>query len=108
MHARMTRYEGAAADAIEENLKAKKGVLPTEFGQTEGMKGVLFLVDQERGTVVVISLWRDEEAMRASEDEATRVRKEVTRPGETASVERYEVAVLSVEQAGQVGEPPAA
>ena len=44
----------------------------------------------------------DEEAMRGSEDEATRVREEVTSPGETASVERYEVALLSVEQAGQV------
>ena len=103
MHARMTRYEGAAIDAIEENLEAKKGVLPTEFGQTEGMKGALFLVDRQRGTVVVISLWRDDEALRASEDEATRVREEVTSAGETASVERYEVALLSVEQAGQVG-----
>jgi hypothetical protein len=98
----MTRYEGTAPDAIEENLQAKKGVLPTEFGQTEGMKGVVFLVDRESGTVVVISLWQDEEALRGSEDEATRVRKEVTSPGETALVERYEVALLSVEQAGQV------
>ena len=57
MHARMTRYEGAAPDAIEENLQAKKGVLPTEFGQTEGMKGIVFLVDRQGGTVVVISLW---------------------------------------------------
>jgi heme-degrading monooxygenase HmoA len=100
MHARMTRYEGGAPQAIEETLQAKRGVLPTEFGQTEGMKGVVFLVDRQGGTVVVISLWQDEEAMRASEDEATRVREEVTGPGETASVERYEVAHLSVEQAG--------
>jgi heme-degrading monooxygenase HmoA len=103
MHARMTRYEGAASDAIEQALQAKKGVLPTEFGQTEGMKGAVFLVDRERGTVVVISLWRDAQAMRASEDEATRVRDEVTGPDETASVERYEVALLSVEQAGEIG-----
>jgi heme-degrading monooxygenase HmoA len=96
----MTRYEGGAPQAIEETLEAKKGVLPTEFGQTEGMKGVVFLVDRQGGTVVVISLWQDEEAMRASEDEATRVREEVTGPGETASVERYEVAHLGVEQAG--------
>lgn len=100
MHARMTRYEGAAPDATEESLEAKKGVMPTEFGQTEGMKGAVFLVDRQRGTVIVISLWRDEEAMRASEDEATRVREEVTGPGEKASVERYEVAQLAVEQAG--------
>ena len=103
MHARVTRYEGGAPAAIEETLEKKKGVLPTEFGQTEGMKGAVFLVDRQTGTVLVISLWQGEEAMRASEDEATRVREEVTGPDETASVERYEVALLSVEQAGSVG-----
>jgi len=102
MHARMTRYEGAAPDAIEDALQAKKGVLPTEFGQTEGMKGAMFLIDRQSGTIVVVSLWQDEEAMRASEDEATRVREEVTGPGETASVERWEVALLNVEQAGEL------
>jgi hypothetical protein len=102
MHARMTRYEGAAPDAIEDTLEAKKGVLPTEFGQTEGMKGAVFLIDRKSGAIVVISLWQDEEAMRASESEATRVREEVTGPGETASVERWEVALLNVEQAGEL------
>ena len=103
MHARMTRYQGAAPEAIEVTLRTKKGILPTEFGQTEGMKGAIFLIDRHSGTAVVISLWQDEDAMRASEDEATRVREEVTGTGETASVERYEVALLSVEQAGEVG-----
>jgi len=28
MHARMTRYEGGAPEAMEETLQAKKGVLP--------------------------------------------------------------------------------
>jgi hypothetical protein len=99
----MTRYEGAAPEAIDDTLQAKKGVLPTDFGQTEGMKGAMFLIDRQSGSIVIISLWQDEEAMRASEDEATRVREEVMDPGETASVERYEVALLSVEQAGEVG-----
>jgi heme-degrading monooxygenase HmoA len=101
MHARMTRYEGGAPEEIEANLQEKKGVLPTEFGQTEGMKGVVFLADRQSGSVLVISLWQDEEAMRASEESATRVREEVTRPGETAAVERFDVALLSVEQAGE-------
>jgi hypothetical protein len=100
MHARVTRYEGAAPETIEETLETKKRVLPTEFGQTEGMKGTVFLVDRQSGTVLVISLWEGEKEMRASESEATRVREEVTGPDETASVERYEVALLSVEQAG--------
>ena len=99
MHARVTRYEGADPDAMAETVEKKKGVLPTEFGQTEGMKGAVFLTDRRSGTILVISLWQDEEAMGRSEDEATRVREEVTAPGETASVERYEVALLSVEQA---------
>lgn len=103
MHARVTRYEGAAPEAIDEALEAKKHVLPTEFGQTEGMTGAMFLVDRESGTIVVVSLWRGEEELRSSEDDATRVREEVTGPGETASVERYEVALLNVVEAGQVG-----
>lgn len=103
MHARVTRYEGAAPEAIDEALEAKKHVLPTEFGQTEGMMGAMFLVDRESGTIVVVSLWRGEDELRSSEDDATRVREEVTGPGETASVERYEVALLNVVEAGQVG-----
>jgi hypothetical protein len=99
----MTRYEGGAPEDIEANLEAKKGVLPTEFGQTEGMKGALFLVDRETGGVIVISLWGDEKALRASEEWATRVREKVMRPDETVAVDRYEVALLSVEQAGTVG-----
>ncbi len=102
MHARMTRYEGAAPDAIEDTLRTKKRVLPSELGQTEGMKGIVFLADRGSGTVVVISLWEDEAALQASEGHAERVREMVTGPGETASVERCEVALLAVEQAGRV------
>lgn len=99
MHARLTRYEGGAPEAIDETLETKKNVLPTEPGQTEGMKGVVFLTDRSSGEVVVISLWEDEGALNASEDEATRVRDEVTGPGESATVQHYEVALLEVEQA---------
>ena len=100
MHARVTRYE-VAPENIDENLQTKKQVLPTEPGQTDEMKGVVFLTDRENGTIVVISIWDDDDAMRASEDEATRVREEVTGPGETASVEHYEVSLLEVIQPNQ-------
>jgi heme-degrading monooxygenase HmoA len=99
VYARMTRYEGGSPDAIEAGLEAKKHVMPTEPGQTEGMKGAIFLTGTESGRIVVISLWEDEEALHASEAEAKRVREEVTAEGETASVEHYEVALLTVEQA---------
>jgi Antibiotic biosynthesis monooxygenase len=103
MHARVTRYEGGTPEAMEENLERKKHVLPTEPGQTEGMKGVVFLTDRDSGAITVISLWEDEAALRASEDEAIRVREEVMEPGETASVQHCEVALLEVEQASAAG-----
>jgi heme-degrading monooxygenase HmoA len=98
MFARMTRYEGGSPEGIDEALKTKKHVLPTEPGQTEGMQGAIFLADRSTGTILVISLWEDEEALKASEDDATRLREEVTAQGETASVERYEIAQFSVAQ----------
>ncbi len=98
MFARLTRYEGASRESIEEALETKKRVLPTEYGQTEGMKGTVFLVDRESGAIVVMSLWESAKAMNASEAEAARLRADVTSAGETASVENYEVAIFAVEQ----------
>ena len=98
MFARLTRYEGASPDAIEDALETKKKVLPTEYGQTEGMKGSVFLVDRESGAILVMSLWESVEAMNASEAAAARLREEVTSAGETASVNNYEVALFAVEQ----------
>jgi hypothetical protein len=99
MHARMTRYEGAAPMPSRRHWRPRRACC-RQFGQTEEMKGTAFLVDRKSATIVIISLWRDEDALRASEDEATRVRQEVTGPGQTASVERYELELLNVEQAG--------
>jgi hypothetical protein len=98
MFARLTRYEGASPDAIDDALETKKRVLPTEYGQTEGMKGTVFLVDRDSGAILVMSLWESAEAMSASEPDAARLRDEVTGTGETASVENYEVAIFAVEQ----------
>ena len=97
MFARLTRYEGASPDAIEDALETKM-VLPTEYGQTEGMKGTMFLVDRDSGTILVMSMWESAAALEASEAEAARLRDEVTGSGETASVDRYEVAIFAVEQ----------
>ena len=60
-----TRLHTPSLEAVDEALEAKKKVLPTEFGQTEGMMGAMFLVDRETGTIVVVSLWHSEEDLRA-------------------------------------------
>jgi heme-degrading monooxygenase HmoA len=98
VYARLTRYEGGSPEAIDETLEAKRRVLPTEPGQTEGMKGAIFFKGADSGTVLVVSLWEDADAMEASEGEASRLREEVTAQDETATVERYEVALFAVEQ----------
>jgi heme-degrading monooxygenase HmoA len=98
MFARITRYEGGAPENVDEALKVKKHVLPTEPGQTEGMQGAIFLADRSSGTIVVMSLWEDEDALNASEEMATQLREEVTGEGETATVEHYEIAQFSVAQ----------
>ena len=77
MFARLTRYEGSSPDAIDQTLETKKRVLPTEYGQTEGMKGTVFLVDRESGAIVVMSLWESADAMNSSEPDAARLREEV-------------------------------
>jgi hypothetical protein len=98
MHARVTRYEGGAPDQVDENVQRIKHVLPTEPGQTEGMRGVCFLADRQTGTILVMSLWDDENALHGSEADAERVRDEVTAPGETASPEHFEVVLLEIAQ----------
>jgi hypothetical protein len=99
MHARLTRYEGGSPDDIERTLEAKRRVLPTEPGQTEGMRGAIFLANRSDGTVLVVSLWEDEGAAVASEPDAARLRDEVTEEGETATAEHYEVAHFAIAQA---------
>ena len=69
MHARVTRYEGGAPEAIDEALQTKKHVLPTEAGQTEDMKGVVFLADRQNGTTPRHLLGKGRRRCGASEDE---------------------------------------
>lgn len=99
MLARLTRYQGGSPEGMDDALAVKRKVLPTAFGQTEGMRGTIFLADRDSGTILAISLWEDEEALKESEDEAARLREEVTMEGEEASVERYEVALFAFSQA---------
>ena len=61
----------------------------------DGFEGVYYLVDRQSGKALTIILWESEEAMRASEEEANRLRSESAESaGATVeNVERYEVAI---------------
>jgi hypothetical protein len=96
MHARVTTLSGSAdnVDAGIENFNTT--VLPFV---REGGKGAILLVDRANGEAVSITLWEDEDALRASEERANALRADVA--GQMGSVDapsigRYEVAVYEV------------
>jgi len=65
----------------------------------DGFKGMIALGDRQSGKTLGITFWESEEAMRASEEEANRLREESAEAGgdTIAGVERYEVGVFEVE-----------
>ncbi len=96
MHARVTTISGSAdnVDAGIENFRAN--VVP--FTQEEG-NGAILLVDRDNGDAIAITLWEDEQALRASEERANAVRADAADQmgaTQTPAVARYEVAVFEV------------
>jgi heme-degrading monooxygenase HmoA len=98
MLARVSIFEGSP-DQIDEMLRqVREQVLP-RAKQLDGFKGLLALGDRQSGKTLGITLWESEEAMRASEADANRMRSESAEAsGETiAGVERYEVGLFELE-----------
>ncbi len=98
MYARVSRFEGSP-DQIDESLRHAREVVLPQAKQDEGFKGLIALGDRHSGKTLGITFWESEEAMRASEEDANRMRSETAQAsGETiAGVERYEVGLFEVE-----------
>ncbi len=104
MHARMSIFEGPP-DKIDEGVRqAREVVLPQAKEADPGFKGIIALTDRQSGKMVGITFWESEEAMRASEEVANRLREESAEAsgGTVAGVERYEVGLFEVPSAGPV------
>ena len=98
MHARVSTFEGSP-DLIDEMLRqVREQVLP-QAKQMDGFRGLIALGDRQSGKTLGITIWESEEAMRASEEAANRLRSESAEAGgqTIASVERYEVGIFEVE-----------
>ena len=103
MFARVRAYQGDPGQ-IDEGLNyARENILP-RVQQVDGFEGVYYLVDRESGKALTITLWESEEALRASEEEANRLRSESAESAsaESASatiesVERYEVVISTLQ-----------
>jgi heme-degrading monooxygenase HmoA len=93
MHTRVTRVEGQS-DQVDQGIEqVKSNVLPALQAE-RGFKSLTLLVDRDKGTMLGISFWEDEQAVTDSE-EATRSARE--QAAETVGagapqVERFEVA----------------
>lgn len=96
MHARVTTLSGAPGDVDSgiENFNAN--VVP--FAREQG-KGSILLVDRQSGEAIAITLWDDEQALRASEEAANALRADAADQmgaSDTPNVGRYEVAVFEI------------
>jgi heme-degrading monooxygenase HmoA len=96
VHARVSIFEGPP-DMVDESLRqAREVILPQA---DPGFKGIIALTDRQSGKLLGITFWESEEAMRASEEGANRLREESAEAGggTVAGVERYEVDLFEVE-----------
>lgn len=92
MYARVNRFhdQPEAMEAAERLVVDK--IVP-QLQTVPGFVGVLSLVERTTGRSLGITFWETEEAMRASEAEANRLRGDISDAAgsEIRSVERYEV-----------------
>jgi heme-degrading monooxygenase HmoA len=94
MHGRASVIQGPPERADEIVGILREQVLP-QARQIAGFRGVLSLLDRGSGKSLTVTLWESEEAMRASEETANRMRDEASQAsgGGIVSVERYEVVM---------------
>jgi heme-degrading monooxygenase HmoA len=93
MHARLTRFEGTP-ERIDDAVRQTEEVWVPRLREIDGFGGVVSLADRSNGTVVAITYWESEEAMRASQEKVTGVRKDAADAMGARSqpvVEHYEV-----------------
>ncbi len=103
MFARVSTYQGDPAQ-IDQGLDyARENILP-RVKQVDGFEGVYYLVDRQSGKALTITLWKSEEALRASEEEANRLRSESAESASATieNVERYEVGISEASSSGPV------
>lgn len=96
MHARVTTISGSPADADAGIDNFRTNVVP--FAREQG-KGAILLVDRGSGDAIAITLWEDEQSLRATEESANALRAgaaDEMGATDAPKVGRYEVAVFEV------------
>ena len=94
MHARVSRIAGSSADIEAAIADFRARVVP--FSRDHG-RGAILLVDRASGEALAITLWEDEAALHASEEQAAALRQDAADQMSAAGqpkVACYEVAVF--------------
>ncbi len=104
MHGRLTTVEGVPPDKMDDAARhLREQVLP-QLQQLDGFEGFIAVRDRENGRLRGLALWESEDALRATDEAAARIRGTVTEAtgGTIASVENYEVVVFEAPSAGPI------
>jgi heme-degrading monooxygenase HmoA len=103
VYARVSILQGPP-ELMDEGLRQAREVVLPAARQIEGFQGMIALGDRQSGKTLGITFWESQEAMRASEEEASRLREESAQAGgdAIAGVERYEVGLFEVLSEGPV------
>jgi heme-degrading monooxygenase HmoA len=103
VYARVSILQGPP-ELMDEGIRQAREVVLPGARQIDGFKGMIALGDRQSGKTLGITFWESEEAMRASEEAASRLREETAEAGgdTIAGVERYEVGLFEVPSEGPV------
>jgi heme-degrading monooxygenase HmoA len=80
MWARVSRLQGEPG-RVDENVQIMMDRALPAARRLPGFKGVLGLADRASGKSLAVTFWESEEAMRASEAEADRIREDSAQAG---------------------------
>jgi heme-degrading monooxygenase HmoA len=96
VHARVSTFRGSP-ESIEKALAQAEEATSVVRG-FEGNEGLIVLVDREGGRELTITLWDSADSLRASEEAANRIRRDLASSAgeEIQGVDRYEVAHFEV------------
>jgi heme-degrading monooxygenase HmoA len=99
MYARLTTLE-APPDRMEDATRVVQEQVLPQLQQMDGFEGFVALRDRGSGKVRGLALWESEEALRATDEAAARIRGGVQEStgGTIASVENYEVFIFEASE----------
>jgi hypothetical protein len=92
--ARVSWFEGSP-NRIDDSVSSVRAETLPKLRKLEGNVGLIALADRNSGRTVGISLWESTDALRRSEEDGERMRRQAAKSSgqRVAGVDRYEVAI---------------